>query len=52
MALISVKMGNAGDVSLPCALIDIYSKCGSTCDDAQCVFDLTHAKTTVGWTLP
>lgn len=45
---ITVKLGIAGDVFLSCALIDMYSKCGSI-DDAQCVFDLMPSKTTVGW---
>ncbi|GAB2289397.1 hypothetical protein Dimus_023707 [Dionaea muscipula] len=43
-----VKMGFADDVFISCALIDMYSKCGSIAD-AQFVFDKMPKKTTVGW---
>ncbi|GMP34127.1 hypothetical protein CsSME_00007134 [Camellia sinensis var. sinensis] len=44
----ALKMGVDGDIFVSCALIDMYSKCGSI-DDAQCVFDEMPEKTTVGW---
>ena len=44
----SLKTGVGGDVFVACALIDMYSKCGSI-EDAQCVFDQMPEKTTVGW---
>lgn len=43
-----VKMGVEEDIFVSCALIDMYSKCGSI-EDAQCVFDDMPEKTTVGW---
>ncbi|KAM1164019.1 hypothetical protein PS2_023383 [Malus domestica] len=43
-----LKMGLGSDIFVPCALIDMYSKCGSI-EDAQCVFDEMPRKTTVGW---
>ena len=43
-----LKTGVGGDVFVACALIDMYSKCGSI-EDAQCVFDQMPEKTTVGW---
>ena len=44
----ALKMGVADDIFVTCALIDMYSKCGSI-EDAQCVFDEMLEKTTVGW---
>ncbi|KAK9668902.1 hypothetical protein RND81_13G094800 [Saponaria officinalis] len=44
----AVKMDLSDDVFVSCALIDMYSKCGSI-DDAQFVFDEMPIKTTVGW---
>ena len=44
----ALKMGVADDIFVTCALIDMYSKCGSI-EDAQCVFDEMPEKTTVGW---
>ncbi|XP_022738517.1 pentatricopeptide repeat-containing protein At5g50390, chloroplastic isoform X1 [Durio zibethinus] len=44
----SVKMGVNEDIFVTCALIDMYSKCGSI-EDAQWVFDDMPEKTTVGW---
>ena len=44
----ALKMGVADDLFVTCALIDMYSKCGSI-EDAQCVFDEMPEKTTVGW---
>lgn len=44
----SLKTDVGGDVFVACALIDMYSKCGSI-EDAQCVFDQMPEKTTVGW---
>ncbi|GMY13681.1 pentatricopeptide repeat-containing protein At5g50390, chloroplastic-like [Fagus crenata] len=46
--LCALKMGVADDIFVACALIDMYSKCGSI-EDAQCVFDEMPEKTTVGW---
>lgn len=45
---IALKMAVAGDVFVSCALIDMYSKCGSI-NDALRVFDEMPTKTTVGW---
>ncbi|GMH01154.1 hypothetical protein Nepgr_002993 [Nepenthes gracilis] len=42
------KMGINDDIFVSCALIDMYSKCGSI-EDAQFVFDEMPVKTTVGW---
>ncbi|XP_059657388.1 pentatricopeptide repeat-containing protein At5g50390, chloroplastic [Cornus florida] len=44
----AVKMGVGADIFVSCALIDMYSKCGSI-EDAQCAFDVMPEKTTVGW---
>ncbi|XP_050245251.1 pentatricopeptide repeat-containing protein At5g50390, chloroplastic-like [Quercus robur] len=44
----TLKMGVADNIFVTCALIDMYSKCGSI-EDAQCVFDEMPEKTTVGW---
>ncbi|XAR59372.1 hypothetical protein NMG60_11015193 [Bertholletia excelsa] len=44
----ALKMGFGGNVFISCALIDMYSKCGSI-EDAQHVFDEMPEKTTVGW---
>ncbi|OMO71681.1 hypothetical protein COLO4_28102 [Corchorus olitorius] len=44
----AVKMGVNEDIFVTCALIDMYSKCGSI-EDAQWVFDDMPEKTTVGW---
>ncbi|KAJ8752550.1 hypothetical protein K2173_005439 [Erythroxylum novogranatense] len=44
----TLKMGVSDDVFVSCALIDMYSKCGSI-EDAHCVFDEMPEKTTVGW---
>ncbi|XWS51408.1 hypothetical protein CRYUN_Cryun12cG0173800 [Craigia yunnanensis] len=43
-----VKMDVEHDIFVSCALIDMYSKCGSI-EDAQWVFDDMPEKTTVGW---
>ncbi|KAF8409470.1 hypothetical protein HHK36_005546 [Tetracentron sinense] len=43
-----LKMQIDGDIFVSCALIDMYSKCGSI-DDAQFVFDEMPEKTVVGW---
>ncbi|KAJ7974398.1 Pentatricopeptide repeat-containing protein [Quillaja saponaria] len=43
-----LKMGASEDIFVSCALIDMYSKCGSI-EDAQFVFDQMPEKTTVGW---
>ncbi|XP_042066798.1 pentatricopeptide repeat-containing protein At5g50390, chloroplastic-like [Salvia splendens] len=44
----ALKMGMTGDVFVSCALIDMYSKCGSI-EDARLVFELMPEKTTVAW---
>ncbi|XVF08706.1 hypothetical protein REPUB_Repub07fG0026600 [Reevesia pubescens] len=44
----AVKMSVDEDIFVSCALIDMYSKCGSI-EDAQWVFDDMPEKTTVGW---
>ncbi|TXG51283.1 hypothetical protein EZV62_023807 [Acer yangbiense] len=44
----AVKMGVSDDGFVSCALINMYSKCGSI-EDAQGVFDEMPEKTTVGW---
>lgn len=44
----ALKMGFGDNVFVSCALIDMYSKCGSI-EDAQGVFDEMSEKTTVGW---
>ncbi|GAV60040.1 PPR domain-containing protein/PPR_2 domain-containing protein/DYW_deaminase domain-containing protein [Cephalotus follicularis] len=44
----ALKMGVDDDVFVSCALIDMYSKCGSI-EDAQLVFDVMPERTTVGW---
>lgn len=44
----ALKMGFGENIFVSCALIDMYSKCGSI-EDAQCVFDEMPEKTTVGW---
>ncbi|KAB1211592.1 hypothetical protein CJ030_MR6G013922 [Morella rubra] len=44
----ALKMGIGEDIFVSCALIDMYSKCGSI-EDAHCVFDEMPQKTTVGW---
>ncbi|KAI3727046.1 hypothetical protein L1987_66854 [Smallanthus sonchifolius] len=44
----AIKMDVSQDIFVSCALIDMYSKCGSI-EDAQCVFDVMPEKTTVGW---
>ncbi|KAH7549725.1 hypothetical protein ACOSP7_025356 [Xanthoceras sorbifolium] len=44
----AVKIGIGDDGFVSCALIDMYSKCGSI-EDAQGVFDEMPEKTTVGW---
>ncbi|XVE56587.1 hypothetical protein DITRI_Ditri04bG0023300 [Diplodiscus trichospermus] len=44
----TLKMGVDEDIFVSCALIDMYSKCGSI-EDAQWVFDDMPEKTTVGW---
>lgn len=44
----ALKRGVGGDDFVACALIDMYSKCGSI-EDAHCVFDQMPEKTTVGW---
>lgn len=45
---IALKMGEAQDVFVSCALIDMYSKCGSI-GDARFVFDMMPKKSTVAW---
>lgn len=44
----ALKMGVGEDIFVSCALIDMYSKCGSI-EDAQFVFDDMPDKDTVGW---
>ncbi|KAG8475866.1 hypothetical protein CXB51_032680 [Gossypium anomalum] len=44
----AVKFGVGEDIFVSCALIDMYSKCGSI-EDAQWAFDEMPEKTTVGW---
>ncbi|KAL2330934.1 hypothetical protein Fmac_018515 [Flemingia macrophylla] len=44
----ALKRGIDDDNFVSCALIDMYSKCGSI-EDAHCVFDQMAEKTTVGW---
>ena len=44
----ALKMSVDQDIFVSCALIDMYSKCGSI-EDAQFVFDELPEKTTVGW---
>ncbi|XLR35038.1 hypothetical protein HN51_044340 [Arachis hypogaea] len=44
----ALKMEVGDDTFVSCALIDMYSKCGSI-DDAYCVFDQMPKKTTVAW---
>ncbi|KAI4352564.1 hypothetical protein L6164_006801 [Bauhinia variegata] len=44
----ALKMDVADVIFVSCALIDMYSKCGSV-EDAQFVFDQMPEKTTVGW---
>ncbi|KAE8661724.1 Pentatricopeptide repeat-containing protein [Hibiscus syriacus] len=44
----AVKIGVGEDIFVSCALIDMYSNCGSI-EDAQWVFDDMPEKTTVGW---
>ncbi|XP_027351731.1 pentatricopeptide repeat-containing protein At5g50390, chloroplastic [Abrus precatorius] len=44
----ALKRGVGDDNFVSCALIDMYSKCGSI-EDAHCVFDQMPEKTTVGW---
>ncbi|KAK7295376.1 hypothetical protein RJT34_18283 [Clitoria ternatea] len=44
----ALKRGVGDDNFVSCALIDMYSKCGSI-EDARCVFDQMPEKTTVGW---
>lgn len=44
----ALKMGVTEDVFVSCALIDMYSKCGSI-EDARFVFDVMPEKTTVAW---
>ncbi|XP_076897912.1 pentatricopeptide repeat-containing protein At5g50390, chloroplastic-like [Bidens hawaiensis] len=44
----AIKMDVSQDIFVSCALIDMYSKCGSI-TDAQCIFDIMPEKTTVGW---
>lgn len=43
-----IKMGLPADMFISCALIDMYSKCGSIAE-AQWVFDEMPEKTVVGW---
>ncbi|KMT01711.1 hypothetical protein BVRB_9g211670 [Beta vulgaris subsp. vulgaris] len=43
-----VKMDVSDDIYVACALIDMYSKCGSI-DNAQFVFDEMPEKSTVAW---
>ncbi|XP_057767445.1 pentatricopeptide repeat-containing protein At5g50390, chloroplastic [Salvia miltiorrhiza] len=44
----ALKMGATEDVFVSCALVDMYSKCGSI-EDARFVFDMMPEKTTVAW---
>ncbi|KDP30920.1 hypothetical protein JCGZ_11296 [Jatropha curcas] len=44
----TLKVGVDSDIFVSCALIDMYSKCGSI-EDAHCVFNEMPEKTTVGW---
>ncbi|KAF3682185.1 Pentatricopeptide repeat-containing protein, chloroplastic [Capsicum annuum] len=44
----ALKMGEGDNCFISCALIDMYSKCGSI-EGAQFVFDMMPEKTTVGW---
>lgn len=44
----AIKAGLGRDIFVSCALIDMYSKCGSL-EDAHCVFDDMPDKTIVGW---
>ncbi|KAF9668017.1 hypothetical protein SADUNF_Sadunf15G0083000 [Salix dunnii] len=44
----TLKMGIGDDIFVSCALIDMYSKCGSI-EDARFVFEDMPEKTTVGW---
>ncbi|XP_057960005.1 pentatricopeptide repeat-containing protein At5g50390, chloroplastic-like [Malania oleifera] len=44
----ALKMGVSGNIFVSCALIDMYSKCGSI-ECAKFVFDDMPRKTTVGW---
>ncbi|KAJ4712571.1 Pentatricopeptide repeat [Melia azedarach] len=44
----ALKMRDGDDTFVSCALIDMYSKCGSI-EDAQGVFDEMPEKNTVGW---
>ncbi|KAA0039490.1 pentatricopeptide repeat-containing protein [Cucumis melo var. makuwa] len=44
----AIKAGLGQDIFVSCALIDMYSKCGSL-EDAHCVFDEMPDKTIVGW---
>lgn len=44
----AVKAGAGQDIFVSCALIDMYSKCGSL-EDAHSVFDEMPDKTIVGW---
>ncbi|KAJ6760911.1 hypothetical protein OIU79_025704 [Salix purpurea] len=44
----TLKMGIGDDIFVSCALIDMYSKCGSI-EDARFVFEEMPEKTTVGW---
>lgn len=44
----ALKMGVTEDVYVSCALIDMYSKCGSICDAHSVFYDMPN-KTTVGW---
>ncbi|CAA6658324.1 unnamed protein product [Spirodela intermedia] len=43
-----IKMGLPADIFISCALIDMYSKCGSIAE-AHWVFDEMPEKTVVGW---
>ncbi|PSR96765.1 Pentatricopeptide repeat-containing protein [Actinidia chinensis var. chinensis] len=44
----ALKVGVNDNIFVSCALIDMYSKCGSI-DDARCVFEEMPEKTTVAW---
>ncbi|XP_038890388.1 pentatricopeptide repeat-containing protein At5g50390, chloroplastic isoform X1 [Benincasa hispida] len=44
----AIKADLGQDIFVSCALIDMYSKCGSL-EDAHCVFDEMPDKTIVGW---
>ncbi|GFZ11939.1 pentatricopeptide repeat (PPR-like) superfamily protein [Actinidia rufa] len=44
----ALKVGVDDNIFVSCALIDMYSKCGSI-DDARCVFEEMPEKTTVAW---